>query len=246
MYRDGTIPDPLMSADSDFEALPPKVRAGFNRTRWKWRYDSPEKYQEMVKGYYRMISGVDRTIGEIRRTLEQKGIAENTVIILMGDNGYFLGERQLAGKWLMYEPSLRVPLIIYNPTSAESRRRAVEDMVLNIDIAPTILDFAGVPAPDQYQGYSLADYAKGKSPTEPRSSFLCEHLWDFQPIPASEGIRTAKYKYFRYIDDPSLEELYDLENDPKEETNLVNSKEHRATMARLRTALEESLDRNSK
>ncbi|MEM9261878.1 MAG: sulfatase-like hydrolase/transferase, partial [Bacteroidota bacterium] len=91
-----TIPAPALGAQKYFDALPGTVRAGFNRTRWKWRYDTPEKYQHSVKGYYRMLSGIDLEIGKLRKQLEDKGIADNTVIILMGDNGYFLGERQLA------------------------------------------------------------------------------------------------------------------------------------------------------
>jgi arylsulfatase A-like enzyme len=246
LYRDVTIPDPLMSKDSDFDALPERVRRGFNRTRWKWRYDSPEKYQAMVKGYYRMITGIDRNLQKIRHELDEKGIADNTIIILMGDNGYFLGERQLAGKWLMYEPSLRVPLIIYNPTAKDGQGEKVEDMVLNIDIAPTILDLAGLDRSQKYHGYSLLDYTRGNEPQEIRESFLCEHLWDFEPIPPSEGIRTNRYKYFRYVDNPEWEELYDLENDPQEEVNLVSSSEHRKTLEQLKASFLKSIDTFSK
>jgi len=233
LYRDVTIPDPLMSSDTDFERLSEPVRKGFNRARWKWRYDNPEKYQQMVKGYYRMISGIDAAIGRIRKALEHEGIAKNTVLILMGDNGYFLGERQLAGKWLMYEPSLRVPLLIYNPR--EVGGKTIEDMVLNIDVPSTILDFAQVAIPKTYQGQSLKDYtvADGSHPQK-REALLFEHLWNFESIPASEGVRTEKYKYFRYRDDPSWEELYNLEADPKEAYNLAGSTEHQTVLKQLR------------
>lgn len=114
-YTGVTIPPPLLGDEKYFKALPKEVQEGFNRLRWTWRFDTPEKYQHNVKGYYRMISEIDDEIGELRKLLEEKGIANNTVIIFMGDNGYFLGERQLADKWLMYDNSLRVPLIIYDP-----------------------------------------------------------------------------------------------------------------------------------
>lgn len=115
LLQNTTIPGPELGEDKYFEAQPKAVRDGFNRLRWTWRYDNPEKYQHSLKGYYRMISGIDLEIKKIRQKLKEKGVDQNTVIILMGDNGYFLGERQLAGKWLMYENSIRVPLIVYDP-----------------------------------------------------------------------------------------------------------------------------------
>ena len=115
LYLDMEMPGPELADDSYFNKLPLSVREGFNRLRWTWRYDTPEKYQHSVKGYYRMIKGIDLEIAKIRSKLQEKGLDKNTVIVLMGDNGYFLGERQLAGKWLMYDNSIRVPLIIYDP-----------------------------------------------------------------------------------------------------------------------------------
>lgn len=233
LYQGVTIPDPAMGDKEYFEKLPPAVKEGFNRTRWAWRFDTPEKYQQMVKGYYRMITGVDRNIERIRYELDQQGISENTIIILMGDNGYFLGERQLAGKWLMYEPSLRIPLIIYNPVG--QGQNIIEDMVLNIDLPSTILDFANMDIPDTYQGTSLKSYSTSDyTSVKKRDYFMCEHLWDFEPIPASEGIRTEQYKYFRYIDDPSVEELYEIETDPNEEINLVDDRGSRKIRRKLR------------
>lgn len=244
MYQNVTIPPPLLGDDDSFGKLPKPVREGFNRTRWKWRYDSPEKYQKMVKGYYRMISGVDRVIGRIRAALDQEGLSKNTIIILIGDNGYFIGERQMAGKWLMYEPSLRVPLIIYNPN--DKGGKTIDDLVLNVDVPSTLLEFADIKIPDTYQGKSLVGYTHGDDyKIEKRNHFLCEHLWDFKPIPASEGIRTEKYKYFRYLHDPTLEELYDLENDPGEEHNLVGIKEHEKILQELREKCNQSIKKLS-
>ncbi|MEX0359638.1 MAG: sulfatase-like hydrolase/transferase, partial [Allomuricauda sp.] len=139
------IPDPELNKREYFEAQPKFVRDGFNRLRWKWRYNTPEKYQHSVKGYYRMISGIDREIAKIRHTLKEKGMDKNTVIILMGDNGYFLGERQLAGKWLLYDNSVRVPLIIYDPR--EKKQGNSDALALNIDVPATILDLAGTERP---------------------------------------------------------------------------------------------------
>ncbi len=232
LYKDVEIKIPLLGSKKFFEAQPEYVREGENRTRWHWRYDNARKYQESVKGYYRMISEVDAEIGKIREALQEKGMADNTIIILTGDNGYFLGERQLAGKWLMYDNSLRVPLIIYDPKN--SNPRDVGDMVLNIDIPSTIFDFAGLEVPRTWQGRSLAGYVKGENPLASREEFVCEHLWQVDIIAPSEGIRTKNWKYFRYINDPEHEELYDLEKDPLEKKNLANKKQYLKKLNEMR------------
>ena len=173
----------------------------------------------MVKAYYRMITAVDKVLGNIRQTLNDTGMDKNTIIIFTSDNGYFLGERGLAGKWLMYDNSIRVPLIIYDPR-AENNSWEVDQLVLNIDIAPTIMDYANIQIPEDIQGHSLIPVLNDPA-LSIRDQFLCEHLYELKYIPKSEGIRTEKWKYFRYIDDPDHEELYDLVNDPLEVNNLV-------------------------
>lgn len=235
MYQNITIPDPIMASESEFLAQPDYVRNGENRTRWHWRYDTPEKYQHSVKGYYRMISEVDAEIGKIRKTLEGKGLADNTVIIFMGDNGYFLGERQLAGKWLMYDNSLRVPLIVYDPREKGGKRD--QSFALNIDVPATILDFAGIPQPQSWQGLSL-----NSTQLKKRKEMLFEHLWQTPIIPPSEAIRTQRWKFLRYINDPGHEELYDLSVDPLEKSNLIADPNHQKQVLQLRQKLEEKVE----
>lgn len=244
LYQGVTFPDPLLKEEKYFLDQPDYVRTGENRTRWYWRYDTPEKYQKSMAGYYRMISEVDLEIGRIRKVLQEKGLADNTVIIVMGDNGYFQGERQLAGKWLMYDNSVRVPLIIYDPRVLN--HRDISDFALNIDIAPTLLDFAGVKPPKSYQGESLAGYVVGKNPADSRKEFIVEHLWKVNIIPASEGIRTNRWKYFRYVDDPAHEELYDLESDPLEMTNMASDPSYKAELIKLRKTMEQKTARYTK
>ena len=233
LYQNLVIPEPLLKEDLYFKALPEYVQTGENRTRWYWRFDTPEKYQKSVKGYYRMISEVDAELGKIRKALEENDLAENTIIILMGDNGYFLGERQLAGKWLMYENSLRVPLIVFDPRNSVHRK--VEEMALNIDIPTTLFDFAGIPMPAVSQGRSLVPFTRGENLLEDRSEFIIEHLWEVDIIAASEGLRTTRWKYFRYRNDLEHEELYDLKNDPQEINNLVANKIYRKKLIEMRT-----------
>ena len=241
LYRDELIPGPNLGDDQYFERLPEAVKKGFNRDRWLWRFDTPEKYQEMVKGYYRMISGVDREVGKIRQALKDQNLEENTIIILMGDNGYFLGERQLAGKWLMYERSIRVPLIIYNPGGLQGN--TIDDFALNIDVPLTMLQFADVDIPDSYQGVGLKSFTESiESNVKKRDHFLIEHLWDFDFIAPSEGIRTNQYKYFRYINDPSIEEVYDVLNDPEEINNLAKNSEFKVLTTELREQLDKLIE----
>ncbi|MEX2594551.1 MAG: sulfatase [Anditalea sp.] len=240
LYQDLEIAPPLFGQEKYFNAQPEYVREGENRTRWHWRYDTPEKYQHSVKGYYRMISGIDLEIGKIRQLLADKGRDKNTIIILMGDNGYFLGERQLAGKWLMYDNSLRVPLIIYDPRNPT--HRDIEDFALNIDIPSTIFEFAGLKVPSVWQGKSLASYVKGENPAEDREEFIGEHLWEVDIIPPSEGLRTKNWKYFRYRNDLKQEELYNLEQDPLEEDNLADEEQYKTKLEEMRARFDDLAD----
>jgi arylsulfatase A-like enzyme len=243
MLEDTTIPEPELGDDKYFLAQPKIVRDGFNRLRWTWRYDTPEKYQHSLKGYYRMISGVDLEIKKIRQKLKEKGQDKNTVIIVMGDNGYFLGERQFAGKWLMYDNSIRVPLIVFDPRVEQ--HQDIDDMVLNIDVPQTIVDLAGIEAPKTWQGKSLMPIVKQEKKSIERDTILIEHIWDFKNIPPSEGVRTKKWKYFRYVNDKTIEELYNLEKDPQEIKNLVGKRKYKEVLANLRAKTEELIQKNS-
>lgn len=221
LLQNTEMPEPDLGENKYFEAQPKIVRDGFNRLRWTWRYDTPEKYQHSVKGYYRMISGVDREITKIRAELKKKGLDKNTVIILMGDNGYFLGERQLAGKWLLYDNSVRVPLIVFDPR--QKNQKDSDALALNIDVPSTILDLAGVEPPTTWQGKSLMPIATNTTKNLERDTVLIEHIWEFDHIPPSEGVRTKDWKYFRYVNDQSFEELYHLKEDPTEINNLAKN-----------------------
>jgi arylsulfatase A-like enzyme len=234
LYRDVVIPPPPTSEPEFFETLPDFLKNSLNRVRWFWRFDSPEKYQAMVKGYYRMISGIDRVIGQLREELVRQGIEHDTVIMLTSDNGYFLGERGFAGKWLMHEPSIRVPLIVYDPRLPQALAgRIITEPALNLDLAPTLLDLAGLPVPEEMQGRSFAPLMKGH--IQPfRTDVFCEHLWDHPQIPQTEGLRTGGWKYIRYLKHPEYEELYNLTGDPNESRNLAFDPEQSLRLQSLR------------
>jgi arylsulfatase A-like enzyme len=139
----------------------------------------------------------------------------------------------------MYDNSLRVPLIVFDPREKGGKR--VDSFGLNIDVPSTILDLAGIPQPHSWQGVSL------NSPQiAQRKEFLTEHLWQTPIIPPSEAIRTERWKYFRYINDPAHEELYDLSVDPLEKNNLANDPGHQTILTQLREKLEEKVAKYAK
>ena len=248
LYRSITLPVPETANPAFFEALPEFLKKSMNRIRWHWRFDNPVKYQEMVKGYYRMISGVDMVIGKIMDELTRLGMARNTVILLISDNGYFLGERGFAGKWLMHDLSIRVPLIVYDPRRAKEKFRPVRnEMVLNVDVAPTILDLAGLDIPKIMQGRSLMPLMRDEK-IDWRTKVFCEHLLDHPEIPQSECIRTDRWKYIRYPQHLDFEELYDLEEDPSEKNNLADDQRYRTVLLDLQRLCEQKIHslRNSK
>ena len=251
LYSDTPIPDPPLSEPAFFDALPEFLQeASLNRVRWYWRFDTPEKAQEMTRGYLRMITGVDAAIGRILGELESLGIADNTIVLLMGDNGYFLGERGYAGKWLPYDLSIHVPLIFFDPRIEEESRGALPTLpVLNIDIAPTLLDLAGVEVPSSMQGRSLTPLLAGESPADWRTDFFVEHLFKHPEIPKHEGVRGERYKYARYFEQvPVYEELYDLLDDPLETRNLAGNPDYLEILTRLRrrtNELKAEYDRNN-
>ena len=154
----------------------------------------------------------------------------------MGDNGYFLGDRQLADKWLMYDVSIRIPLIIYDPRVKKSS--SIDQMVLNIDITKTMMDMAGVAAPKYYQGKSLIPLLVNNKTNLNRDAILLEHLWDNPNIPSSEAIRTERWKYLRYRLINAPEELYDLKSDPLEKNNLASDIKYAKILAKLRKECE--------
>lgn len=234
LYGNATIPVPKLATDAAFRKLPEFAQNSEGRRRWERRFVTPEMFQRIVKDYYRLITGMDREIGRIVEALGER--VNNTVIVFTSDNGYILGERGMADKWLPYEESIRVPLIVVDPRATATRGRKVDAMALNIDVSPTLLDAAGLPVPARMQGRSLVPLVRsGATPTGWRTEFFYEHLALPDRIPPTEAVRTEQWKYFRWLSGkPPIEELYDLRADPREEHNLAGDPAHVATLAELR------------
>ena len=235
LYEDVTIPAPPVPDNSYFQRLPGFIQVSMSRQRWFRRFDTPEKYQRMMKGMYRLITGVDAQVGRIVSELERQGVLDNTVVIFTGDNGIMIGEHGLTGIWLMYEGSIRKPLIIADPRLDRSRHgTTVEDMALSFDCPVTMLDLAGVEVPTEMRGRSLVPLLRGERP-DWRKDFFYEHLYERETIPKSEGVRTERFKYVRYFErNPVYEQLFDVSKDPNEVTNLAGDPSHASVIATLR------------
>ena len=234
MYLRQKMPPPKLGDEKVFASLPEFMQTSMNRDRWHWRWDTEHKYQTNMRAYFRMLYGLDHAIGRVLEELATLGLAENTVIIFSGDNGYYMGERGFAGKWSHFEESLRVPLIIYDPRVEEAQRGRVDShMVLNIDVAPTILAYAGVEVPEHYQGEALGELVAGQQVDNWRNDFFCEHLMERADIPKWEGVRGERFVYARYLDQ-DYEFLHDLKVDPDQLRNLASDAEYQDALETMR------------
>lgn len=192
-----------------------------------------------TKDYLRTIAAVDDGIGKLYEVLEQRGILDNTAIIFAGDNGYMLGEHGRGDKRVHYNESMRIPLIMRLPGSIPAQS-TLEQMVLNIDVAPTILDMAEVEAPAIMQGQSILPLFDQAVQTPWRDSYLFTYWRDLIPtLPRILSARTERYVYSTYPDIDDIDELYDLEKDPYEMTNLIHSPEHATLLQEMQERLEQ-------
>ncbi len=185
--------------------------------------------------YLRHVAGADENLGKLLDTLDELGLAEDTVVVYASDNGYYLGEHCLGDKRLIYEEALRIPMLVRYPRLF-GKGRVVDELVLNIDLAPTFLDLAGVPAPRQMQGASWKPLAAGQKPANWRQSFLAEYFYESGVnVPTLVGVRTANAKIVTYPGHDEWTEVFDLAVDPYELKNLAADP---AATAKLRAELE--------
>ncbi|MEW4562322.1 sulfatase [Bremerella sp. JC770] len=240
-YADDTIVAAETANDEHYQKLPKQLQGGESRVRWERRFDGDQMLQKNVKDYYRLLTGVDDFVGAMVAKLEEKKLADNTVIVFTSDHGFFLGEHGLAGKWLMYEESIRIPMIVFDPRLPKDQRgQRREELVLSIDVAPTLLTLAGIEPPSVMQGESLTSLVDGTPDSPWRTEFLYEHLFPHKTIPQSEGVRDTRWKYVFYPQsEPTLEQLFDLQEDPHEVTNLADDAQHAEKLKAMRGQLEQ-------
>ena len=248
MYEDEFFDKPETFGENYYRLFPESFRKdgkweNEGYVRFKNRYGTDEKYQSSVKGYYRLIAGIDEAIGKLRKKLKEMGLDKNTLIIFTSDNGYYLGEHGLEGKWYGHEESIRLPLVIYDPR-LEKPVKKIDEIALNIDLTSTMLDYAGIRQLEKMQGESLRPLMEGKK-IKWRQEFLYEHLMNLDKkgwyvyIPQTEVLLTKRYKYMRYFVNnqshtPIYEELFDIKKDPYEKKNLIKNKADLAGRMRMR------------
>jgi arylsulfatase A-like enzyme len=197
------------------------------------------KYNRYMQDYLGTIQSVDESVGDILDYLDKNGLAENTIIVYTSDQGFYLGEHGWFDKRFMYEQSLRMPLLIRYPK--EIKKAVSEDMVMNIDFAPTFLDYAGIEIPKDIQGESMRDILAGKEDPNWREE-VYYHYYEYpeggHDVKRHYGIRTDRYKLIHFYYDIDEWELFDLEEDPNEMNNLFEHPEYQEVVKDMKQRLE--------
>ncbi len=202
--------------------------------------DDPRSLEELVKDHYAGVEDNDRNVGLVVREVERQNALDRTAVLLSSDHGFFLGEHHFYDKRLMYEPSIRVPLMIRYPARIPAGTTSAR-MALNLDLAPTMLDLAGAPVPPVMQGKTVMPLAEGKANVPWRTDWLYEYYEypGYENVRPCRGVRTERYKFIHFFLEPEEFELYDLGKDPDERDNLYGKSGYEELTARLRARLAE-------
>lgn len=199
------------------------------------------KYQRYIKDYLRCVQSVDENIGRLLDYLEEAGLAENTIVIYTSDQGFYLGEHGWYDKRFMYEESLGTPLLVRYPHEIKPGTIS-DDMVMNLDFCPTILDYAGVEIPIDIQGESLRPILQGIPPETWREE-IYYHYYEYphgwHDVKKHYGIRTKTHKLIQFYGELVTKELFDLEHDPKELNNVYDNPEYAEVQRELEFKLHE-------
>lgn len=224
--------------------------------RQDWHIEIDSTYQEFIKNYYGLITGVDNVVGRIRSELQRLNIDDNTVIIYTSDNGFFAGSKQLMGKAILYEESAKAPMIMYDPRlSNEKHTKRVQAIISIVDIVPTLLEIAGIKIPDIYPGKSFIPLVYTEKDMIHEAVYGENNFDNFYPLPSevenvedyesirSKFVRTPEYKYIRYQEtNPVIEELYKINEDPLETNNLIRDENYFEVTEMLREKMQEFED----
>lgn len=198
------------------------------------------KFQRYMQDYLATIRAVDDGVGVLLDYLDESGLSDNTIVIYTTDQGFYLGENGWFDKRFMYEPSLVMPMVMRYPKGIKAGT-VIEDMTQNLDFAPTFLDYAGVPIPEDFQGKSLKSLVENNSEGVFRDA-IYYHYYDFPAfhmVKRHYGVRTDRYKLMHFYDDNDQWELYDLEKDPTEANNRYGDEQYAEVQLQLYARLKE-------
>lgn len=196
------------------------------------------KYERYIKDYLRCIASVDDNVGRVLDYMDESGLARDTIVVYTSDQGFYLGEHGWFDKRFMYEESLRMPLIVRYPE--EVHAGVSDQMVMNLDFAPSFLDYAGVPVPKDMQGRSMKDILSGNVPGDWRQS-VYYHYYEYpaeHSVKRHYGVRTKRYKLIHFYYDIDAWELYDLQTDPHELLNVYTDPAYAGTVQELKSELD--------
>jgi arylsulfatase A-like enzyme len=239
LYNGVAIPKPS-TFDDDLKGWPGKPKAFIeakNKIGTWVNTDGTRSLEELAKDYYAGLVAVDEMLGKLFKQLEDKGIMDDTAIIHSSDHGYFLGEFRCFDKRLMHEPSIRIPMMVRYPKLIKAGT-VRDQMVLDLDIAPTFLEIAGVAPRKEMQGKSLIPLAQNAASTWRKEWFYDYYEYPgYQGVRPHRGIRTETHKLMHYYTVDEWE-MYDLSRDPEEANNLYGKSEYAATKKHLKAELE--------
>ena len=251
-YKDAKIPYPVTMANTDdnYRTQPFWLRErrysihGIDHMETgAFDNDPVPSFDALYRQYCETVHGLDENLGRVLRYLDESGLSRSTIVFYMGDNGFELGEHGLYDKRDAFEESIRVPLLAWAPGWLEGGRK-VTQMVQNIDIAPSLLELAGVePAKDAgYDGRSFVPLLEGRD-VDWRDRILYEYYWEwnFPATPTTFALRTDRFKYIYYHGVWDENGFYDLETDPHERHNLIRVPSYRQQIEAMRTELFERL-----
>ena len=242
----------------DLKQTPPEGLAQKERNKWLWwggsgknQFWTPDdslkgealkkwKFQTYIKNYLRVIRSVDDQVGRVVQYLKDKGMYENTIIVYMGDQGFYLGEHGLYDKRWMYEESLQMPCLISYP-NAIKKGQNLKELALNVDMAPTLLDFAGVRIPEDMQGVSmkqlLTDEQSAESNWRKSAYYQYFEYPKWHNVQPHYGVRTDRYKLIHFYYNVDVWEFYDLKEDPNEVKNQYDNPKYAGVINGLKTEI---------
>lgn len=245
-YKDIDIeyPETMANTERNYRTKPDWVKV--QRNSWHgvdFLYHGDMDFDEFYKAYIEVLLALDESVGRVLDYLEESGLAENTLVIYMGDNGFLHGEHGLIDKRHAYEESMRVPLLAWSPGFIEPGS-VIEELVRNIDIAPTLLELSGSDTSIEMDGLSFLSLLTGSEEERDRD-FLYEYFWEpaFPHTPTTFALREERYKYIWYYGVWDRDELYDLQNDPGERYNLAEVPGYRQLRDEMRTRLFDNMEK---